>query len=194
MSIIKRVVFVVCLLLTGLCAKAQTHSCDSIVWRAGRKLTWNDFKGTLNLNDPVSARSNTNFVREWAVENGTLKTTMICFFSPCLSWSKSKRSARLLKHEQGHFDITEYYRRVYYKRIAEASYTPATLPALMKDIYDSITRECGTMQEAYDRETHHSLLTDKQREWQLNITQLLAAERAYNRKTMVVTLPRELVD
>jgi hypothetical protein len=176
------------LLLNGVLAFAQVSACDSIVWRASRKLTWDDFKGTPDPNDIVSARSRSNFVREWSADNGKLKTTMICFFSPCLSWTKSKRSNRLLKHEQGHFDITEYYKRIYYQRIAQANYSTAALPDILRDVYVSVTQECGAMQEAYDRETHNSLLVDKQREWQRNIARLLSSVKYYDRKEMIVSL------
>lgn len=179
-----------CLLLLGcLLAQAQTSSCDSIIWKANRKLTWADFKGTPAPNDRVSARTRSNFVREWSAKDATLKTTMICFFSPCLSWSRNKTSERLLRHEQGHFDITEYYKRIYYKRIAEANYTPETLPDILKAAYQSITQECGAMQEAYDLETNHSLIAARQTEWEQKITYLLNTVKDFDKEELVVALP-----
>lgn len=177
------------LLLGGILVQAQTSNCDSIVWKADRKLTWNDFKGTPNPTDPVAARTRSNFVREWSAQDATLKTTMICFFSPCLSWTRNKASEKLLRHEQGHFDITEYYKRIYYKRVAEAKYRPSNLPRILKNTYESITKECGIMQEAYDKETNHSLNADKQAEWDQKIAYLLNTVKDFDKEELIVALP-----
>ncbi|WP_345950341.1 DUF922 domain-containing protein [Mucilaginibacter sp. PAMB04274] len=177
-------------LLSPVLCRAQTPSCDSIVWRADKKLTWDDFKAVPNANDLAAARTRSNFVREWRVSKNELETKMICFFSPCLSWSKNKASERLLRHEQGHFDITELYKRLYYKRIVEATYTPATLQAVVTIIYRNITQECGNFQDAYDRETNHSLKEDKQSEWEQKIAALLKDLEAYDREEVSVSLVR----
>jgi hypothetical protein len=184
-------ILIVILCLTALYTQGQTANCDSIVWKTNRKLTWSDFKGQPDDADAATARTRSNFVREWLVRNNVLYTKMICFFSPCLSWSKSKQTNRLLRHEQGHFDITEVYRRLYYKRIANATYTPATLPELMKTIYQDITQECAEVQEAYDVETHHSLLAPQQAQWEQRIAAMLKSLKRYDKEELRVKLFNE---
>lgn len=115
---------------------------------------------------------------------------MIANFNPCLSWSKNKESDRLLRHEQLHFDITEYFRRLYYKRVAEARYSPANINVLMRNIYQNIIYESQVMQEDYDVQTNHSLDADQQAAWQQKVADLLDGLRAYDIQELRLGLPR----
>jgi predicted secreted Zn-dependent protease len=109
-------------------------------------------------------------------------------FSPCLSWSKNKNSARLLAHEQGHFDIGEYYRRVYNKRIMEARYNPNTLSGVLKNTFKDINAECEKLQDRYDEETNSSRDEQKQAEWISKIDILLNSMKDYDKEEVVVNL------
>lgn len=169
---------------------AQTNPCDSIVWRADRKLTWDDYKAQPDTNSRAASTTNSGFVRTWAAKGYTLRTIMLTTFYPCLSWSKNKASARLLRHEQLHFDITEYFKRLYYKRIAEATYTPATLPGLLKSIYQGILQELQTMQQEYDLQTTHSLNAEQQNAWEQKVAGLLVSLKAFDKYELIVELPR----
>jgi len=178
------------LLLTSILGFAQNNPCDSIVWRADRPLTWEDYKGRPDTNTRVASTTNSGFVRTWEAKGYTLRTVMVTTFYPCLSWSKNKASARLLRHEQIHFDITEYFKRLYYKRIAEATYSPATLPGLMKSIYQNILTESQAMQQEYDLQTTHSLNAEQQAAWEQKVAGLLASLKAWDKYELIVELPR----
>ena len=115
---------------------------------------------------------------------------MVTNFNPCLSWSKNKESDRLLRHEQLHFDITEYFKRLYYKRVAEATYSQTTINGLMKSIYQNILYEMQVMQKNYDEQTTHSLDADKQAAWQQKVADLLNSLKAYDKRELSVELPR----
>ena len=185
-------VIITCLLLFfSVLGFAQTNPCDSIVWRANRPLKWNDFKAKPESNVVRAANTHSGFVRSWVVKDYLLKTVMVANFNPCLSWSKNKGSDRLLRHEQLHFDITEIFKRLYYKRVAEAAYTPSTINGLMKSIYQNIIVEMQIMQENYDVQTHNSLDADQQAVWQQKVAGLLNGLRAYDKRELSVELPRE---
>jgi len=169
---------------------AQNKQCDSIVWKADRKLTWNDFRGEPILSTAIAAKTQYSFSRTWNTRGFTLTTSMICYFSPCLSWSKNKNSENLLAHEQGHFDIAEYFRRLYYKRISEAYYSPPTLQSTMENIYRNILHDSERMQRAYDNETTHSLKKEQQQQWLIKIAGLLDSVRQYDKTEITVTLPK----
>ena len=160
------------------------------MWKADRKLTWNDFRGEPVLSTSVAAKTHYNFARAWNAKGFTLTTSMICYFSPCLSWSKNKNSENLLAHEQGHFDIAEYFRRLYYKRITEAYYSPSTIQATMKNTYRDVLRDSELMQQAYDNETTHSLNKEAQQQWLIKIADLLECVRQYDKTEITVTLPK----
>lgn len=179
------------LLLTSIPGFAQTNPCDSIVWRADRKLTWEDYKGQPDTNSRAAANTHSGFVRTWSAKGFTLRTIMITNFNPCLSWSKNKASARLLRHEQLHFDITEYFKRLYYKRIAEATYSPATLPGLMKSIYQNTLTQLQAMQQEYDLQTTHSLNAEQQNTWEQKVASLLLSLKAWDKYELIVELPRK---
>lgn len=178
------------IIIVSIPALAQNSQCDSIVWKADRKLTWNDFRGEPILSTVVAAKTHYNFSRIWNAKGLTLTTSMVCYFSPCLSWSKNKNSENLLAHEQGHFDIAEYFRRLYYKRIAGANYSPSTLQAIMKNTYQGVLRDSERMQQAYDSETTHGLKREAQQQWLIKIADLLDSLRQYDKPEITVDLPK----
>jgi hypothetical protein len=177
-------------LLVSNVAIAQSTPCDSISWQSNRKLTWDDFKQTPDANKPNTSLTHYNFAHRWAAHGFTLTTKMSCFFSPCLSWSKNKSSSNLLRHEQGHFDIAEYFRRVYNKRILEATYSPKTLSLIMKKTYTDINIECLNIEDQYDKETDYSRNFDKQTEWEKKIGLLLESMKEYDISEVKVSLAR----
>ncbi|MDT3403024.1 hypothetical protein [Mucilaginibacter terrae] len=184
-------VFACLLLLTTIPGFAQTNPCDSIVWKANRPLTWNDYKAKPDSNSIAAAYTNSGFVRTWSARNYKLYTVMVTNFNPCLSWRKGEASARLLAHEQLHFDITECYKRVYYRRVSTATYTPATLPDLMSSIYQSTLADLQVMQREYDLQTKHSLDEEQQAAWKQKIVRLLRSLKPWDRYQLIVELPRK---
>jgi hypothetical protein len=169
---------------------SRAQECDSIVWNSSRKLTWGDFKAKPESADIAAAKTHYNFSHRWGAHGFTLKTKMVCFFSPCMSWSKNKSSNELLVHEQGHFDIAEYFRRCYNKRIKEAKYSPTTLPTIIKSIYHDIAVECEAVQNKYDNDTDHSRNIKQQAKWLMKINDLLTSVIEYDTEEVVVDLPR----
>lgn len=167
---------------------AQNGKCDSISWNIDRKLTWDDFKAGPDNSSIIAARTHYDFTRTWSARGYTLKTVMVCSFNPCLSWSKNKKSDYLLSHEQGHFDIAEYFRRLYYKRVAETTYTPSTISGSLKKIYRDILKECEQMQDKYDSQTNHSLKQEEQHEWLKNISALLDGTKQFDKNELVIDL------
>ncbi len=188
--------YLILLLLTFLVshAFAQSSACDSIVWHTDRKLTWDDFKGTPEAITNVGVRTHYSFSRSWGAHGATLKTKMVCFFSPCKSWVKGKRSPGLLMHEQGIFDIAEYFRRTYNKKVSEAKYSPATIRAVMMDLYKEVLNECGAVEKAYDGETLFGRNEEAQQQWNRKINDMLASLQDYDREEMVIPLSNKTDD
>ena len=175
------------LLITSITLAQQTN-CDSIVWSSTRKLTWADYRGYPVAATRADARTNYNFLHRWHVEDNVLTGKVICIFSPCRSWSKIKTSTTLLAHEQGHFDIAEYFRRVYNQRILQAKYTPRTLRPIVVQFYIDIQRECEQVQDTYDTETTHGLNAEKQSQWLNRIQSMLDSMSQYDAEDVKVKL------
>jgi len=178
----------VALFLVAAQATFAQSVCDSIIWKESRKLTWDDYKAAPLESTMAAARTNYNFLHRWHMEQGVLVGKVICIFSPCKSWSKNKGSLTLLRHEQGHFDIAEYFRRVYNKRILEETYTPESLRLVMLKAYVDIQLECLRMEDQYDNETEHSLNREKQEEWIKKIQEMLDSMKKYDKEEVRVRL------
>jgi predicted secreted Zn-dependent protease len=107
-----------------------------------------------------------------------LDAESVAEFYPGSSWVKPNRKlASLLKHEQGHFDITEIYARKMSKAIREAKIEcadEAKADAAGKKILSRLDKEWEKAEKAYDVETKDG--TDAVR--QAAASQLIATELA----------------
>ena len=83
---------------------------------------------------------------------------------------------QLLKHEQYHFNITEYHaRKLRHKIVSQAN----TSNWFIREIYDNIINERDLMQTEYDDESDHNIDYFKQRFWELKIDDKLREESYY---------------
>ena len=153
---------------------------DLLPWRPDRSLTWEDFKA-----DPpadVEGRDEAAFIKyrliveptefrltydpntkTWraTIDPASLKVKNVMVRSE--SWvDPQRKNARLLSHEQGHFDISEVYRRLLERRlrelVAEAptqEQAAAELRRLIERTYNSVVQKAEQVQTDYDRETAH---------------------------------------
>ena len=183
-----RSVWVMLLMLFTSQAIAQRANCDSIVWKASRKLSWNDYRGYPVVATRVAASTHYSFVHSWHITGNVFIANVICIFEPCVSWAKGKNSAELLAHEQGHFDIAEFFRRSYNKRVSQLSGTPQTVQQAEAQIYTEMRHDCEQIQATYDATTNHGLITDKQTQWLIRIQSMLDATSQYDMEEVRVNL------
>ncbi|NML20675.1 DUF922 domain-containing Zn-dependent protease [Pseudoflavitalea sp. G-6-1-2] len=137
---------------------------SSIPWNESRKLTWTDF---LAKPDPVSgnaAMTNSVINIEFNIDDTSLDYTISCRFDKNRSWVKV-RTAPVLQHEQGHFDIAEIYARKLNKEMKALSFNAATIKNDVNVIYDKIMAVYQQVQHQYDQETDFSRNKPKQAEW-----------------------------
>jgi len=172
---------------------------DLLPWRPDRSLTWEDFKA-----DPpadVEGRDEAAFIKyrliveptefrltydpntkTWraTIDPASLKVKNVMVRSE--SWvDPQRKNARLLSHEQGHFDISEVYRRLLERRlrelVAEAptqEQAAAELRRLIERTYNSVVQKAEQVQTDYDRETAHGQDQEKQEAWGRKIQEWLA--------------------
>jgi len=166
------------------CERANSE--DRIVWDSDRKLTWKDFKGKPDKNDTIYvARTFTQIYFEYEEKDHSIEFDIPCYFYRNLSWSKSKSKKQtsqwLLEHEQLHFDITELMARKVRKEFSEyKSRDLGTTYAELKAIYNKYDNdERLRINTAYDEETEHGTIRDKQKEWEKKIEKELFKLRKY---------------
>lgn len=188
------------LLFAGL-ALQLACAAENIPWSAERLLTWNDFlapvaKGTEPENVAATAAS-----LSWAYEYEIERTRNSCtyrltdiradaIFHPDDSWVRpDHRTADVLEHEQGHFDITQVYKLMFEatarglvgtegvcegrseKRIS--SFVRSEIARFVKPLYEQIWRDHTTVQDTYDAQTHHGLDAPAQARWLARIAAAL---------------------
>ena len=168
------------LLILSLSVRSQVVEMK-LMWEEAKPLTWADFQGTPNPNNPFQANTNSGISYSWSFKASgdevTFASEVFCFFLPKGSWVRpGKASTNLLAHEQLHFDITELHARKLRKELENFTAVGSKdMKKLLGDIYKKIDAERKLMQERYDRETDHSQKEKVQEEWQQKIEAELAA-------------------
>ena len=175
-------IFIFCMLLS-LFLSGQSHfirDANEIEWHPDRELSWYDFKAYPDFGSHFSALSSTYLEETHGCnEAGDFYFEVKAFFVQDLSWSFDKTSVSLLKHEQLHFDITEYFARLLRKEFSTLK-KPCDLSAVqLKNIVDSIFIDMESAHEFYDRHTIHGLRKDNQMLWDDMISKKLKSLDEY---------------
>jgi hypothetical protein len=172
-----------------------------IDWNAARPLQWGDFLGAVpaHAGPERIAESNTSISWTYRYEVGwqqgacTFRITSIesaAGFHPDGSWVRPEhRTAAVLEHEQGHFDITRIYQQKFAAATRElvgisrdcgsGGRTRGTRSAereidrLAGSVYDAVWQEYREEQDAYDTETQHGIDSNAQSRWTNRIASLL---------------------
>jgi hypothetical protein len=150
---------------------------EQINWHADSLLTWNDFKGPIDSGSSFSAYTyyGASYQYKWHEHLGkyTFTFTTKSYALPDKCWSKvDKQTPALLKHEQLHFDITEFFARQLLIALNAHTYS-SNYKAEIKQVNDEIVAKRQAMQELYDNQTNHSINKIMQARWELYIDNLL---------------------
>jgi len=172
---------------------------DVVVWRAGERLTWTDFRA-----DPsgrFAARSSWTWTQRdrvavscaqegdgWACAARHQTIEIETLFLKNLSWVRPGfRNPSLLAHEQGHFDLAEVYARrleaalralqagaAGAERVAAEDAALADFDARALDAYARWLDDALAAQDRYERETEHGADAAAQARWEARIRAWLA--------------------
>lgn len=153
----------------------------SFSWIEHRALEWADFKGKpARLTGEPSAMTDTGFRTQLVCRDGMLDIQSVAEFYPETSWViPDRKLERLLRHEQGHFDITEIYSRKMKKAIREARL--GCDEAAGKKILSRLDREWEKAEKQYDVETRDGLDAVRQASASQRIAGELAELKDYAR-------------
>ena len=190
-------------MLTG-CSKTPirpTAPLQEIPWSADRPLTWGDFLGVVDPNAPAERVAITAASIRWGYEYRIERNSGDCAyritsvhseatFGRRDSWVRPEhRNAAVLIHEQGHFDLTQIFERMFNERAAEligvrnscegstfeeaSKFAERRAAALVQTVFDSIWQGLATAQAAYDGQTRHGIETEPQTLWTNRIRRAL---------------------
>lgn len=159
---------------------------DKIHWSADRKLSWQDFKGKPKEESRYSAESSLQISYGLKISNQSGVTeysfNVDCYFEKNDSWVKTdKKTDALLKHEQLHFDIAEYFSRKLRREFKKSSFTVENYQSKSTAIFNENFTEYQSYQIAYDEETRHGSLPEEQAQWEERVKNLLVKSKAYQK-------------
>jgi hypothetical protein len=159
------------------------HYEKEIDWSDSRRLTWEDFKGSVpgsrDLRLAAETASELEFQYRSGVFDSGLTLDVRCRFITEKSWVRPEaKSASVLKHEQLHFDITELYARILRKELEEADLTIRD-QAKAVQLFNTVSKQHNLRQKNYDKATEHGLNEISQSEWEAMILMELSRLEAY---------------
>ncbi len=148
-----------------------------IIWTKENTIQWQNFEAQPQADSPQAASINTGIKYSWKTKyidgEQVFNYEVYAYMKPFKSWVKpAEKSDYLLKHEQLHFDITEFHAR----KLKHAFNNYKLKPSIKKDlkqIYNQIVKERISMQNQYDKETQHSLDSKAQKQWEEKVSELL---------------------
>jgi hypothetical protein len=142
-------------------------------------LTWADFKKLMPDTMAYAALTVTNIHSGYSMkhkgnEMQVIFTTQLYFDrSKSVKTNKGMQYDVVLKHEQVHFDIAYYHYTLLKKELAITTFTKDNYKSLFYAVVDKHSKNSVAMQAAYDTETNHSLIEEKQKEWNEKVKELL---------------------
>lgn len=156
-------------------------------WRDDLKLTWNDFKGTQNIQSDAVAVTASGITFGYSVRKANSKivdftVSVEAHFYPEKSWVvKALANDYILAHEQLHFDITELHVRKFRQQISTVKVSQH-LGSELDRLHKSINKELATMQNQYDTESNNSINKEVQIKWVTFVKKELKKHEAFKSK------------
>jgi Bacterial protein of unknown function (DUF922) len=150
----------------------QSKDEELLDWSASRKLTWNDYKASPDPNSDAAASTTSYLAIEYNITSSNFGYKINSWFSKTRSWGLHK-TAYILSHEQGHFDIAEIFARKLNREMSKYKFNKRTYQQDLNKIYNGVLDEKEKMQNDYDKETNHSIKKEEQTEWLKKIAKML---------------------
>jgi hypothetical protein len=152
-------------------------------WNEAPQLTWGDFKMAPPPNQKFSAKTWVGFDVSGRCVGGRFFFDVSTFFNRDSSWVKPVKGIdKLLRHEQGHFDLAEISARELRRSLQELPEPCADIEQMKKNVNVLTTysrMQLGIAQSDYDKETRNGSNSKKQKKWDEKIAQRLAELAEY---------------
>jgi hypothetical protein len=168
-------------------AHAQT---EKKLWNANDPLQWSDYHGRPDKRSPFSAYTyfglDYSYLRKG---NGPYQFTfeVSSYMNKALSWKRGTPSENLLKHEQLHFDIAEYFVRQLLISFGNHTYT-SNYKVEIAQVQQQIASLRRGVEELYDKQTIHSTNREMQAKWDTYVADLL--NKNYTLEQAIANLPK----
>jgi hypothetical protein len=159
-------------------ARSKISDAGAFEWNEQRKLTWDDFRGQLDPNEPDVTAAATFCGMGFEArpgKNRKLDIRVYNTFFPEHSWVRQgEQKESILAHEQGHFDLCELYTRKLKASLDAANNAGDNSENMLADIYKLVMQDYQKRQQQYEDETHHGIIAEAQLQWQNMIARELS--------------------
>jgi hypothetical protein len=152
-----------------------------IAWSLNRPLTWDDFRATPPTDGEEQAKTVYLLSYESRCRGQDFNVDVTAIMLPSQSWVKPfvratvAGSARVLRHEQTHFNLTEVHARRM-RRYFKELYNACGLPdERLREAVDRFVREESEAQGRYDRETQYGRNDLAQKRWDQDVADMLSS-------------------
>jgi hypothetical protein len=152
-------------------------------WDNTNPLQWSDFQAPIDPTSSFDANTYSGINYKWRMHIGQGKISFDFITSSFMDKSKSwtrpeKQTPALLKHEQVHFDISEFFARKLLVAFNGYSYTDDYRNEITR-IFQQVNSARATMEDKYDEQTDHSRNKAEQAVWELYVSNLLNNNYTY---------------
>ncbi len=171
--------------LVGIITNAQVA--DTIPWQSKQTLTWTDYKGLPDKESHFTALTHAEIKYKVTVYKTLARFEFVTLFMKKSSWTKTKRDAVLLEHEQIHFNIAELHKRKMMEILSTEKFSYNGFEATIKSIGDSINLLRHRMDNAFDADVanmYDNILVNK---WKKDIGEALDRLRLYDRNNIFIS-------
>jgi hypothetical protein len=150
-----------------------------IPWAANRPLTWEDFRGPAPLEGAEGARTVYLLSYQSRCRGVDFTFGVTAVVLPSRSWVKPRvltsaaESARVLRHEQTHFNLTETYARRMRKFFKELYNACGLVDERLRESVERFVQEEAEAQRRYDDETGFGLKPQAQDRWDREVADML---------------------
>lgn len=150
-----------------------------VTWNSEKPLVWNDFIGYPLILSKYGAAISSSFTCEF------LNDSVNVIYAPTImkshhSWvlPHQKENGYALRHEQYHFNISEAIARTF--RQALLSTSPNALnESYIKTLHKQFLYKLNIMQNWYDNQSDHSLILERQLDWEYLVDSMLVVSQYY---------------
>ncbi|MEP7170807.1 MAG: DUF922 domain-containing protein, partial [Bacteroidota bacterium] len=150
------------------------------------KVKCDDYKGGI-MDTTKIASSSCGIYCIPQVIGDSASVTLIAYLDRNKSWASKRHTDSLfLKHEQGHFDLTEAYARKLRKKISTIRPARDNFSAEIKKFYNYAWEDLQKQQAAYDKATDEGAVDFAQRVWDTHITNLLLQNKEFASSTVKI--------
>jgi hypothetical protein len=165
-------------------AHAQTIKGGTLHWSANRPLVLSDFQGRPRPNEAHAALTSATVVAQVACKSNKFTGSVQAAFDPSRSWVRDPATvtAKLLRHEQLHFDIAEVYARRLRQKLTGSQIPCAQLGPTFERLSNGIYADWEKAEDQYDRDTNHGLIPTQQLVWEERVQKQLVELEAFAEK------------